>query len=79
MVEFDYVCDMVRMFTNQQNRRKSSFIQQKAIAVGAEPSLEEIMVDEIQVKSSQTQTSGELWTQANLSYTPKEKELIDKL
>ena len=80
-MELDYVCDMVRTFTNQQ-ARKQSFLESN---VGAEESLEVAKILPIEVKSVYTQTSGPLMapsagaSHGRLTYTPTEKELLEKL
>ena len=73
------MCDMVRTYTNQANRRKSSFLQQNAAAGGNETSLESIFVEAIECRTVGSQTTGESWTQANLTFTPKEQDLLDKI
>ena len=37
------------------------------------------MAEAIECRTVGSQTSGEPWTQANLTFTPKEKDLLEKI
>jgi len=69
---------MVRMFTTNQNKMRASLLQLTKEA-GREPAIEELKFEPVELKSTSTQTLGELWAQLQVTHTPLEKELIDKL